>query len=188
MKEIRPQLNHLQEFSYAETAVLAGIMTTGEAIALRPVVENLGLDWSSQLKKIKRDYKLNQLWSSYKVASTDGKSYEMVCLSPANFQEWLWSIKVSENVNVELLETYKKGLVVYLLMMLKISLDKVQELQFESGYVQEIRDTQKLMDELDAKIAEKSSDLSELKRERKNLYEKLKYLLRNNPNQLKLEI
>jgi hypothetical protein len=53
IKKSRPQLNQLQEFSYEKTAILAGIMTTGEAIALKPVVENLGLDWSSQLKKNK---------------------------------------------------------------------------------------------------------------------------------------
>jgi len=34
---------------------MAGITHLGEAIALRPCVENLGLNWSGQLQSIKRN-------------------------------------------------------------------------------------------------------------------------------------
>jgi hypothetical protein len=188
IKKSRPQLNQLQEFSYEKTAILAGIMTTGEAIALKPVVENLGLDWSSQLKKIKRDHKLNQLWSSHKVVSSDGNSYEMVCASPANFQEWLWSLNVSENVNVELLETYKKGLVVYLLSMLKMSLDKIQEIQDENHILKQIKELSAEIEELKS-FMDNHIDLSKrFRKEIKSKEAELKSLINQNPNQLKISI
>jgi C4-dicarboxylate-specific signal transduction histidine kinase len=184
-----PQFNMLFQYEYEQTPILAGINSIGNMIALKPIVENLGLDWAGHLRVIKNDPKLNQLWSMVPAVGSDGKIREMVCMNHQNFNDWLWGMNIkSENFKNDLWESYKKGLVIYILTMLKISLDKVQELQVESGYVKEIRDTQKQIDELDTKIAEKSSDLTELKRERKNLDEKLKYLLRNNPNQLKLEI
>lgn len=184
----RPQLNQLQEFSYEKTAILAGIMTTGEAIALKPVVENLGLDWSSQLKKIKRDHKLNQLWSSHKVVSSDGNSYEMVCASPANFQEWLWSLNVSENVNVELLETYKKGLVVYLLSMLKMSLDKIQEIQKENSVLKEIKALTAGINQLKSELIDNQERNKEIRKELKALEAHLNQVINQNPNQMKLAI
>jgi hypothetical protein len=128
-KNQRPQLNSLQEFEFLKTSLMAGNMTTGEAIALKPIVENLGLDWSSQLKRLKREDPANQLWSSENYIAEDGKNREMVCMNPVNIQNWLYGFQLSHNLNVSLLEDYKKGLVVHLLMMLKISLDEVQRLR-----------------------------------------------------------
>ena len=104
-------------------------MTTGEAIALKPIVENLGLDWSSQLKRLKRDDQKSQLWSYQKFIADDKKSYDMVCMAPVNFQSWLWAFLPSENLNFDLLDFYKQGLVVHILLMLKVSLNEVQRLR-----------------------------------------------------------
>lgn len=128
-KNTWPQLNYLQEFNFEKTAVLAGNMATTEAIALKPVVENLGLDWSSQLKKIKRDDSRNQLWSYSKTYAEDGKAYEMVCMTPFNFQNWLFELNESDNLNIQLWSSYKKGLVIYLMAMLKVSLDEITRLR-----------------------------------------------------------
>lgn len=125
----RPQLNFLQEYEFEKTPILAGLMTTGESIALRPVVENLGLDWSSQLKKIKRDDPKNELWSYSKVIADDGKPRDMVCMNPFNFQNWLHDLNISDNLNIQLWSSYKKGLVIYLMAMLKVSLDEVTRLR-----------------------------------------------------------
>jgi hypothetical protein len=124
-----PQLNSLEEFEFLKTAVIAGNMSIGEMIALKPIVENLGLDWSGQLKRLKREDPNNQLWTYQKSPSVDQKSYDMVCMSPVNIQNWLYGFQLSNNLNVSLLEDYKKGLVVHLLMMLKISLEEVQRLR-----------------------------------------------------------
>gem|GEM_PF-2351137 len=65
-----------------------------------------------------------------KASGADGKSYEMMCLSAPVFQDWLCSLSPkSENFNIELWEQYKKGLVIHLLIMLKVSLDEIQRLR-----------------------------------------------------------
>lgn len=185
----KQQLNNLQMFEFQKTTIFAALSAIGGVVALKPVVENLGLSWPAQQRVIKNDHKLNQLLLSHPSIGTDGRVREMLCMKHDDFNNWLWALNPrSENFNTELWESYKKGLVIFLLSMLKISLDKVQEMKIETEYVQEIRDTQKQIDELDSKIAQKSSDLTGLKRERKILDEKLKYLLRNNPNQLRLGI
>lgn len=52
----------------------------------------------------------------------------MVCLPPAVFQNWLWNLSTtSDKFNFKLWEEYKKGLVMHLLMMLKLSLDEIQK-------------------------------------------------------------
>src|SRR5699024_3144270 len=112
----------------------------------RPCVENLGLDWSGQLKVIKNNDRFGQLWTSVKAVALDGKSREMVCLPPAVFQDWLWNLNPkSDNFNTDLWEQYKKGLVVHLLMMLKISLDEVKRLRKqEENYRFLIEDVKKM--------------------------------------------
>src|SRR5690606_31765214 len=54
---------------------------------------------------------------------------DMVCMTPFNFQNWLYGFTPSENMNVALWEEYKKGLVLHLLLMLKISMQEVIRLQ-----------------------------------------------------------
>src|SRR5690606_7476011 len=141
-----PRLELLQKFEFQKTPVMAGICPTGEMIALRPCVENLGLDWSGQLKVIKSSEAFGQLWTSVKAISQDGKTRDMVCLPPHAFQDWLWALNPkSDSFNVELWEQYKKGLVVHLLMMLKISLDEIKRLR----RIEKLYHEQKLMvDEL----------------------------------------
>ncbi len=183
----RPQLNYLQEYQYEKTAVLAGKMTTGEAIALKPVIENLGLDWSSQLKKIKRDENLSQLWSYHKMISKDGKSYDMVCLPPMFFQEWLWQLNASGNLNIELWNAYKKGLVVYLMDMLKVSLDEVKRLRnIETLYDGLLTDTKSYFEANDEGLDLSRKAKGKFK-EQKEIKERILSRFNTDPDQLILE-
>ena len=107
---------------------MAGNVHIHELIALKPICENLGLNWSGAHQKINRDPKLSQLCVPARMISEDGKNREMLCMKPSDFQDWLYNLTPTENVNLELLAEYKKGLVMYLLMMLKISLDEINRL------------------------------------------------------------
>lgn len=123
------QLETLKEYKFQETPVLAGMVRMIELIAVKPIVENLGLSWSGAYERIQRDPNLSQLFVSAKTTAEDGKQREMICMKPTDLQNWLWNLNKTENMNVQLWEEYKKGLVVHLLMMLKISLDEVQRLR-----------------------------------------------------------
>lgn len=71
-------------------------------VAMRPVVENMGLDWRSQ------HVKLTEKFASVVVMITttgaDGKQYEMVCLPLRKLPAWLYSINPAK-VAPELRET-----------------------------------------------------------------------------------
>jgi hypothetical protein len=187
-KKTSPQLKILKEFKFDNTRVFAGISTLGEMVAIRHVCENLGIDRKWQQKKIQNDPYLSSVGGMEKIYAEDGKPYDTYCLPAMDLQVWLWSLKPTPKMNLEVWESYKKGLVKYLLMMLKVSLDKVQELKNDSEYVAEIRNLQKDIDDRDAVIAIKTSELTELKRLRNNVQIELNQLLRSDPAQLRLEL
>lgn len=155
------QLEVLNKYEFSKTEVLAGNIHTLDLIALKPVVQNLGLNWSGAHQKIMRDLKLSKLCVTAKQISTDGKSYEMVCMSPTNFQNWLWSLTPTANMNVTLWEEYKKGLVIYILEMLKISLDEIKRLRF----VQKENEYLKSRIMMSKELGEKAKQASVEKRE-----------------------
>jgi hypothetical protein len=181
------QLNSLKEFEFAKTAVMAGITHTGEMVALRPCVENLGLNWSGQLQAIRRNSFLDQLCVSVKAYGTDGKKYDMICLPPGAFQEWLWSLSPkSENFNTELWEEYKKGLVIHLLMMLKVTLEEVSRLRdMERDFHALRNDTLELM-RTNEERENLSSRVRELGKEYKAIQDRIMSRVSKDPNQLSL--
>ena len=182
------QLNSLQEFEFAKTAVMAGITHTGEMVALRPCVEDLGLNWSGQLQSIKRNENFDQLCVSVKAIALDGKSREMVCLPPAVFQDWLWSLSPnSENFNKSLWEEYKKGLVMHLMLMLKISLGEVQRLRSIERKYEALKSKVGMMMSIEEQVSEAKKLTRERNYEKNMIAKSLQESLFENPNQLSIE-
>lgn len=76
-------------------------------VPIKPICDAIGVDASSQRKKIDED----EILSSVKVLSTvtgaDGKQYEMICLPLAFIYGWLFSIN-PKNVKEEARETVSK--------------------------------------------------------------------------------
>lgn len=189
MDKSKQQLNNLQSFEFAKTPVLAGINTIGEVVALKPIVENLGLNWPAQQRVIKNDPKLNQLLLSHPCIGADGRSREMLCMTHNSFNDWLWNLSPkSENFKVELWESYKKGLVIFLLGMLKVSLDELQKGSFSNTAFHQLR-------ELNAEKKQVDKELLIIKEKEKqarsriaDLQKQIDEILESNPNQLKLMI
>ena len=57
-------------------------------VAVKPICENLGLDWDSQRKRIERDDVLSSVKVIMTATGSDNKNYEMVCL-PIDYSFWL---------------------------------------------------------------------------------------------------
>ena len=129
LQKTSPQFGILGEYEYQKTAVLAANSPLGEMIAIRPICENLGIDRKWQQDKIKNDPTLGPTGGMVKSVSSDGKLRDMYCLPPVSIQHWLWTLTATENINVGLWEEYKKGLVLHLLTMLKISMDEINRLR-----------------------------------------------------------
>lgn len=71
-------------------------------IAMRPIVENLGLAWGAQQQKITERF--NSVVSMIDTTGADGKRYQMLCLPLSKIAAFLYSINPSK-VKPELRET-----------------------------------------------------------------------------------
>ena len=70
-------------------------------VAVKPICENLGLDWASQFTKIKSNEILEPTIVFITTVAEDGKNREMVCLPIDMINGWLFTIspnKVSEEI------------------------------------------------------------------------------------------
>lgn len=77
------------------TAVLIETEKNGPQVyvPLRPICEYLGLAWSSQLQRVKRDPVLSEALSSVFIMNTEaGQRYEVVCLHLDYISGWLFGI------------------------------------------------------------------------------------------------
>lgn len=183
------QLDLLNKYDFEKTAVLAGINTFGEVIALKPIVENLGLDWGNVQRVIRKNLKPGQLMLSAEAIGADGRVREMLCMKQNDFQDWLWSLNPkSPNFKTDLWETYKKGLVIYLMSMLKISMDKIQEIQNENYVLKEIKALTAGIEQLESELSDNQERNKEIRKELKVMKAHLSQVINQNPNQLKLEI
>lgn len=76
--------------------------------AMKPICENIGIDWDSQRKRIERDEVLNSTKVIMTVVAEDGKKREMVSLPIQMLNGWLFGIDVSR-----VKESAKKALIMY---------------------------------------------------------------------------
>lgn len=63
-------------------------------VAMRPIAENMGLDWATQFRKMMEKFK-----STVGIMTTvaeDGKQREMICLPLRKLPAWLYSINRSK--------------------------------------------------------------------------------------------
>lgn len=61
-------------------------------VEMRSIVENIGLDWGAQLKRIKRNHILNSTMVIMTTVAQDGKSREITCLPLSMLNGWLLGI------------------------------------------------------------------------------------------------
>lgn len=79
-------------------------------VAMRPICENIGLDWAAQYSRIKRDEVLNSTVVIITMVAEDCKNREMFCLPIDYLNGWLFGIDV-KRVKPEIRDTlimYKK--------------------------------------------------------------------------------
>ncbi|MCK9080358.1 phage antirepressor N-terminal domain-containing protein [Haemophilus influenzae] len=78
--------------------------------AMKPICENIGLDWKSQYSRMKRDNVLNSTMVIITIVAEDGKKREMICLPIEYLNGWLFGIDINR-CNPEIRDTlikYKK--------------------------------------------------------------------------------
>ena len=74
-------------------AMLEGVIVSGVAyVAMRPIVEGIGLDWKSQHRKLMNDPVLQSTVVEKTTTGADGKQYKMLCLPEEYLQGWLFKV------------------------------------------------------------------------------------------------
>lgn len=88
-------MNQIQNISFHGQTVPVFTQNNQHYVAMKPICENIGLDWVSQHKKIQRNTILNSGMVIMTIPATDGKSYETTCLPIEYLNGWLFGIDVN---------------------------------------------------------------------------------------------
>lgn len=102
--------NQLSTIQFHNQTLITFEQNNVQYVAMRPICENIGLAWSSQLQRIKRDEVLNSTVFIINTVAEDDKDREMICLPIDYLNGWLFGIdikRVKPEIR-ELLITYKK--------------------------------------------------------------------------------
>lgn len=75
-------------------SLLATLVNDVPHVAMKPICENIGLDWSSQFQKIKRNHVLNKGMVMMTIPSNGGLQ-EMVMLPVKYLNGWLFGVDVN---------------------------------------------------------------------------------------------
>ncbi len=95
-------MNHLITIPFHQQSITAIEHNGIPHIAMRPIVENLGLDWKTQHAKIQQ--KFGSVVVIITTTGSDGKRYKMLCLPVSKIAGFLYSINPSK-VKPELRQT-----------------------------------------------------------------------------------
>lgn len=90
--------------SFNNQTITAFMHNDTPVVALKPICENMGLQWEAQLKRIKRHPVLNSTMSIMDMVAEDGKNREMICLPLSMLNGWLFGID-SNRVKPEIKDT-----------------------------------------------------------------------------------
>lgn len=75
--------------------LVAAIVNDLPHVALKPICENLGIDWEAQRKRIKRSPILNSVAVMMEATGADGKLYQMLMLPLDYLNGWLFGVDAS---------------------------------------------------------------------------------------------
>lgn len=102
--------NQIQTVNFHEQSLIT-LQKDGVAyVAMKPICENIGLDWEAQRQRISRDEVLNSTACMIKAVATDGKNRELLCLPIHYLNGWLFGVdtnRVKAQIKDKLI-TYKK--------------------------------------------------------------------------------
>jgi hypothetical protein len=97
-----------REFNFYGDVLLVALVDGIPYVAIRPIVEVLGIEWAPQYQRIVRDDILNEERRLVVMSSADGKQREMVALPLEMLPGWLFGISGSRTKKPEVMEKLKR--------------------------------------------------------------------------------
>lgn len=76
-------------------SIIASAIDGKPYVALKPLVENIGLQWEAQYKRLQRNPVLKSTMSVMDMVAEDGKTREMLCLPLSMLNGWLFGVDVN---------------------------------------------------------------------------------------------
>lgn len=100
--------NVVREIVFYEDMLLVALVGEIPYVALRPIAEFLGLDWSSQRRRVQRDEVLAEEAKLVLMRGADGKQHEMFSLPLEFLPGWLFGITSSKAARPEFVPKIKR--------------------------------------------------------------------------------
>ncbi len=98
----------VREVDFYGDVLLVALVNDIAYVALRPIVEFLGIEWAPQYQRLQRDEILDEERRLVMMASADGKQREMVALPLEFLPGWLFGIAGSRLKDAEKAEKLKR--------------------------------------------------------------------------------
>ena len=92
-------MNHLQTINFHGTEIPVVEKDGKQYVAMKPIVEGMGLDWTRQFRKITNDPVLNSTIAEMAIVAEDGKERKMICLPLDFLNGWLFKIDANRYKN-----------------------------------------------------------------------------------------
>lgn len=148
--------------------ILASNVSEG-LIPIKPICEALGIDYSTQLKKIKEDEDWSSVMGLSPTTGADGKIYEMCCISKKYILAWLLSINPA-NVKPEARQAVReyRNLCYDILYNYFFGNQEkiIEQNKVELSLLEEISEIKQSIQADKAKLSEKQKMLERLREER----------------------
>ncbi|SER73926.1 phage antirepressor N-terminal domain-containing protein [Giesbergeria anulus] len=87
--------NQLVSVEFHGQSILATLNDGKPYVAMKPICENIGLQWEAQQKRIQRNHVLAQGMSMMDMVAEDGKQRKMICLPLTMLNGWLFGVDVN---------------------------------------------------------------------------------------------
>lgn len=87
--------NQLVTVDFHDQSIVAILHDGKLHVALKPLVENIGLQWEAQYKRLQRNLVLKSTMSVMDMVAEDGKTREMLCLPLSMLNGWLFGVDVN---------------------------------------------------------------------------------------------
>ncbi len=98
----------VREVNFYGDILLVGLVDGIAYVALRPIIDFLGVDWAPQYQRLQRDDILDEERRLVIMTSADGRRREMVCLPLEFLPGWLFGIVGSRFKDAEKAEKLKR--------------------------------------------------------------------------------
>jgi len=121
--DISVSVSDTQQVDFYGDEIPATVVEGGQVfVPLRPICDFLGVDWSAQSRRVRRDTVLSESTSTVAVTATDGRERKMLCLQLDYLNGWLFGINANR-----VKPTVKDKLLLYQRECYRVLADHFQE-------------------------------------------------------------